>query len=343
MSASPHDPQAASSIKDVLLPCLLLVVGALTIVCGWQRAEVRRLSALQGPAPAEAQPAFRTARAQTFAVAPIHRGPTPSSVTRDEDVGEFNPAGATFGFKSRPAPESPLARLINNPEFFQALQLHRLATLDTRFAPLFRRLALSGDELTAFKRLLAEKENVALDVIAVSEAQPDGPLPAPLLGASVNAARSRVDDAIRTALGAERYALYNDYEKSLPQRAVVAQLEQRLSYSPTPLSPAQAELLVKILAVHAPATASTETAPTAAVVVAHGTLAAAGIELHAPAAAVSSEVVTEAQSFLAPHQAAALREIQVEQQATARAMQILREALPAADKASGIAWQLLLQ
>lgn len=345
MSASSHDPQAASPIKDVMVPCLLLIVGALVIVCVRQHGELQRLTAAsnRAPAPAEAHPRVRPAQAQTFVVAPLDRAPARAPTGHDEDVGEFTPTVPAFGAKPRPAADNPLARLLNNPDFFQALQLHRQATLDNRFAPLFRQLALGPDELAAFKRLLAEKENVALDVIAVSESQPDGPLPAPMLGASVNAARARVDDAIRTALGAERYAVYNDYEKSLPQRTVVAQLEQRLSYTPTPLTPVQAESLVKILTVHAPAAASAETAPTSAVVVANGTLAAAGIEVHAPTAVVSNDALAEAQALLAPHQINALREIQTEQQATAQAMQLLRANLPLSDKTNGIAWQLLLQ
>src|SRR6185436_2421104 len=118
----------------------------------------------------------------------------------------------------------------------------------------------------AFKRLLAEKENVALDVVAVSEMQPDGPLPAQALTASVNAARAQVEDAIRSSLGNERYAVYRDYEQTLPQRTIVAQLEQRLSYSGAPLAPAQSEALVRILIAHAPAPAAAETAPAAMVV-----------------------------------------------------------------------------
>ena len=342
MSASPQDRHGASLKKDVLLPCLLLVTGSLALVCGWQRMELRRLAvALKGNPPA-AQPAVRSARAQTFVVAPHSAPAANSSRPLNEDGSEFG-TPTPFSFKARPPAASPLARLLNNPEFFQALQLHRQSTLDTRFAPLFRQLALNETELTAFKRLLAEKENAALDVIAVSESQPEGPLPDPILGSSINAARARAEGAIRSALGDERYAVYADFEKTLPQRTVVAQLEQRLSYSPTPLSPVQAESLVKILAVRAPTAPSAETAPTSAVVVTTGALAAAGIELRTPPATVSSEAIVDAQSLLSHSQLAALREIQAEQQATAQAYQLIRDSLPANKKFDAIAWQLLLQ
>jgi hypothetical protein len=342
MSASPQDRQVASLNKDVLLPCLLLVTGSLAIVCGWQRSELQRLrTALTGNVPA-AQPVMRSARAQTFVVAPHTAPATNVSRPLNEDGSEFA-TPTPFSFKARPPAASPLARLLNNPEFFQALQLHRQATLDTKFAPLFRQLALTEAELNAFKRLLAEKENAALDVIAVSETQPEGPLPDPILGASINAARARAEGAIRSALGDERYAVYADFEKSLPQRTVVAQLEQRLSYTPNPLSPAQAESLVKVLAARSPAPASAETAPTSAVVVTTGALAAAGIELRTPPAPVSNDALTDAQTLLNQSQLAALRDIQAEQQATAQAYQLIRDTLPANKKFDAIAWQLLLQ
>ncbi len=347
MFATAPERKTASLSKDVRIPCLLLVVGVLTVVCGWQRAELRRLTAAANLSPASVRPGVRTATAQTFIVAP-HSAPAPASgapALASDDGGEFAAAPTPFGFKPRPPATSPLARLLDNPEFFQALQLHRQATLDTRFAPLFRQLALTADELTAFKRLLAEKESAALDVIAVSESQPDGPLPDPILGASINAARARTDAAIRATLGAERYAVYTDYEKSLPQRNVVAQLEQRLSYSPTPLSPAQAESLVKILAADSPAPASDsgETAPTSALVVTTGSLAAAGIELRTPTATISNSAIDQAQGMLTPRQVAALREIQAEQLSTEQAYKLIRATLPANRKFDEVAWQILLQ
>jgi hypothetical protein len=238
---------------------------------------------------------------------------------------------------------SPLTRLLDDPEFFQTLALHRQATLDARFAPLFRRLDLGANELAAFKRLLVEKDNVALDVVAVSEAQPDGPLPSAAFNASIATAQARVEDSIRDSLGAERYAVYRDYLQTLPQRAVVAQLEQRLSYSPTPLAPAQAESLVRILVAHAPAAPVAESPHVPSVVVDATThVATALAENHTPAALVSNDAVNEAQTLLTPRQTAALRDIQTEQQASERALQLLRERLPASDRPGspyGLLWQ----
>lgn len=342
MSAPPHVSQEATPFKDVLIAALTMLTVALAVAVWQQRAEIHRLAP---PAAVSLAPSLslRHATARNLLLTPpaANSAPDESAGARDA-VDEFAapPARAT---RARPAPASPLARLLENPEFFQALALHRQATLDARFAGLFRRLDLGADELAALKRLLAEKENVALDVVAVSEAQPDEPLPTETLRASVTAARAHVEDAIRDSLGAERYNVYRDYVQTLPQRTVVAQLEQRLSYSPTPLSPTQSESLVRILVANAPSASATE-APHRSTVVVDATtpVAAALTEGRTPVAVVNNEVLNQAQTLLTPNQVGALREIQTEQQASARALQLIRENLPRDDisaAAYGLLWQ----
>ena len=344
MSAPPHDSKEASSFQSVLVAALALVTAALAIAVWQQRAEIRRLA----PRPLEPLApgvALHLATARNLVLASPRADRTAGEpMSAMDDAREFAPSLFPRTARPRPVNPSPLARLLNNPEFFQALALHRQATLDTRFAGLFRRLDLDADELAAFKHLLAEKDNIALDVVAIGEAQPDGPMPGELLNASVAAARAQVEDAIRASLGSERYAVYRDYEDTLPQRTVIAQLEQRLSYSPTPLSPAQSDSLVRILVAHAPPPAAADTPRAATVVVgATAPVAEAVTESHAATAVVTNDVIAEAQTLLAPNQVAAFREIQTEQQASARALQLIRENLPGGDRSASTMLNFLLQ
>src|SRR5207245_2704367 len=68
----------------------------------------------------------------------------------------------------------------------------------------------------------------------------------------VQNAQNEVDSTIRSTLGDAAFAQYQSYEATQPQRAVVSQLEQRLSYSSTPLSDTQSQQLVQILAETSP-------------------------------------------------------------------------------------------
>jgi hypothetical protein len=338
---------------------LALLVAALGVVVWRQQGEIRRLSATSAAATGStASVRHATARTVLPARTAASAAPRERVVSIDErEAGGFAATVRPVGARG-PAP-SPLARLLGSTEFFHLIELQRQTALDARFGELFRRLALGANELAAFKRLLIEKETAALEVVAVSESQPDGPLSPEALTASVVAARAQADNAIRASLGSERFAVYRDYEQTLPQRTVVAQLEQRLSYSPAPLAPAQAEALVKILATHTPPPApagspvappstaalapvtpiAADTAPTAIVIGPNTPI----VGTDAPAARVTDAAVAAAQAVLSPAQTAALRDLQGEQAAASRAAQLLRDALPTADWRLGLPAQLFLQ
>lgn len=318
-------------VKDFLLAGLALSTGALALVVWRQSKEMDRLARAVAERevaiiPSAETMSLRLAANRSFALpGGAMERTTPETVLRDEPPRQ---------------PEAPrtsrkrgdgISRLMDNPEFMRVLNLQRHAMLDARFAELFRRLNLEGDALVEFKRLLVEKENVALDVVAVSETSPEGPLRPETLGASIRAAHSQIDQAIHSALGSDRYAMYREYERTLAHRTTVAQLEKRLSYSGAPLQPVQAEAVVRILESNTPAPPVESGAPPVSVLVRSGVPEAVPL---APttvgAGRVTDQVVSQAQTVLAPAQVDALKQIQLEQEAAARAAQLIREAAPAA-------------
>ncbi len=167
-------------------------------------------------------------------------------------------------------------------------------------------------------------------MVAINQESPSGPLPAAELSAGIYAAQAQVENAILQSLGRDRYAVYREFERTIAQRAMVTRLEQRLSYTPTPLQPAQAEAVVKILARDVPA----ESAPSRpAIAVLTGGGAAEGTPIvHATPAAthVTEEVIAQTQAVLSPPQVNALRQIQVEMGAGAQATRIFNAAVPEA-------------
>jgi hypothetical protein len=320
--------------KDILIACLALSSGVLAVFALRQRMEIRALSAAFRPDGLVAPPlAIHSASKRRFALA---KPPTSDDVTGRvyPDAGDENrpPQFPFFGDRPPLRPSSRrgggLTHLMENPEFVQALSLQRHASLDTRFAGLFRELNLGADELAAFKGLLVDKENVALDVVLVSETLADGPLSPDSLRASVRVAQAQVEQAILSSLGSERYAVYRDYERTLAQRATVAQLEQRLSYTDTPLAAGQADALVRILSAHAPSV-PVETAPIVSVLVRAGVPEAVPIiPTNAATGRVTDDVIVQSQTVLVPAQIQALRELQNEQQAALKAAELIRQVAP---------------
>lgn len=337
-----------SRSKDIALVSLGLISSVLAL-CTWrQQAEIRQLRAREAAATLAATPGVTIHQATRLSLPVPGRGAGGGAAVSMNMLPERDEGAVRAAVEPRPAGArsrrgGALARLMDNPEFVDVLGRQRQAMLDARFAGLFRQLNLGADELAAFKHLLVEKENVVLDVVTVSETSPQGPLSPESLRASVRAAQLQVEDAIHSALGTERYAIYRDYERTVAQRAMVAQLEQRLSYTAAPLSPAQSEALVRILVATAPA-AATETAPALTVVVRAGVPEAVPlVPTNRATGRVTEEVIAQSQTILTPAQLNALREIQLEQQAAAKAAELIRDALPGREEMPAFGLTLLLQ
>lgn len=233
--------------------------------------------------------------------------PTETTARPVEFAGE--PAEDLAAAESGDATASPAVRarrdggrrgpnMMDDPEVQKLMAVQRKASLDGRYAALFRMLNLPPDQLDKLKNLLVDKSTANSDVMAAAREQGvdrrDDPA---MFNQLVAAAQEEIDANIRTTLGEVGYAQYVDYERTLPQRSVAAQLEQRLSYTSTPLTPEQSAQLVRILA---NTSGRPGTAPT-------------------PARGFSSSLVTDAAinqalGTLAGPQIEALRELQREQQ-----------------------------
>lgn len=333
-----------SRAKDILLVGLSVCSGALAIVAWRQHGELQRRAARDAVHESEGT-SSNTITVRTAANRMLTRTPAASAglttLPGSADQGAGMPESPATPSKPTRRGTGALVKLMENPEFVSALTLQRHSMLDARFGELFRRMNLEGDELAQFKRLLAEKENVALEVVTVSETAQEGALAPETLRAGIHAAQSQIEQAIHSSLGSDRYAIYRDYERTLPHRATVAQLEQRLSYTRTPLTAAQAEAVVRILAANTPPVAE-NVAPPASVLVRPRVPEAVPIGPTPVASGrLTEEVVTQVQTVLEPPQVAALRELQVEQQAAQKAADMIRDVAPSVAEIMPT-WPLLL-
>jgi len=324
-----------SRTKDILIVGLALSSGALAVIVWRQQNELeRRTAAARTSVQRPNTMTVRTAAHRTLANPP--RADAPRTVEHEDAERSSATNESAFSFAPEPPAKpargraSALVKLMENPEFLEALTRQRHAMLDARFGELFRRLNLENDQLAAFKRLLVEKENIALDVVTVSESSPDGPLSPETLRASVRVAQGQVEQAIHSSLGGDRYAMYRDYERTLAHRATVTQLEQRLSYTRDPLGPAQAEAVVRIMASTTSPPAENTTPPVSVLVRPGVPDAVPLLPATSATGRVSEEVIAQVQAVLTPPQVEALKEIQLEQQAAQKTAQMIRDVAPAA-------------
>ncbi len=250
-------------------------------------------------------------------------------------------------------PEAALAQAaalratLAKPEVQALVTVQQRAAIESRYAALFRALALGPEQTEKLKALLLDRANTRQDVLAAALEQGIDPRTNPAaIQQLVADAQAGTDRALRDLLGEAGTARLRTYEQTEPQRLIVAELQQRLSYTPTPLSAEQAERLVGVLAAQpapsapapgsaasaapAPAVRPNDLGTTLATAVA-GTAAGALLgmaETARAAAPITSAAVAEAQTVLSPPQVAALQQLQQQQQAQQQLQQVIRESMP---------------
>ena len=245
-------------------------------------------------------------------------GPPPEDGPRDGNGGPlpFRLAGRNDGGR--------FGAMMASPEVQKLMALQQKAGLDGRYSSLFKQLQLSPADLEKFKSLLVEKQSAVMDVMAAARAEGlTGRENRDEIRQLVQQAQTDVDNNIRTTLGDAAYAQYQGYEATQPERTVVSQLEQRLSYSATPLTDAQSQQLVQTLATTAAANGNTtrNNGGQGVVVSFGGATAAFG---GGGGTQITTDAITQAQSYLSAQQVAALQALQQEQQASAALRQQLR-------------------
>jgi hypothetical protein len=227
---------------------------------------------------------------------------------------------------------------MERPEVQRLQALQQKAALDGRYGALFKTLNLGDEKLATFKTLLAEKEATMMDTMRAAREQGLDPRSDPEgFKKLVAATQAETNSAIRAAIGDTAFSQYEQYQATQPQRALVNQLQQSLSYTNAPLTSAQADQMVQVLA-------ATTTAASAIGSAASGTPGAGmpseGIEMGGrggpmggggpgsgtSAVLITAATVTAAQTVLTTTQVQALQDLQALQVAQQQAQAILRAA-----------------
>ncbi len=262
-----------------------------------------------------------------------------------------NQRGQRGGQRGNAANGAALRALLEKPEIQHLLSLQQKAALDARYAALFKKLNLSPEQIDKVKDLMVEKQASRQDVMAVAREQGIDPRTDPAgYRKLMQDAQADSDNALKAALGDSGYAQLQQYDQTMPQRGVVNQLQQSLSFTSAPLTDAQADQLVQILARTSQTNAGGNNGggqggfrggfgggfaggggPGAAIA---GAFAAFGGANNAP---VTTEAITQAQGILSASQLAALQQIQQTQQAQAQVQQMIRETMGANPQNAGSA------
>ncbi len=290
------------SSKNLLLALFAFTTLATGIFAWRQHLE---LVSLRAAAPVREQVAA-TRAASPVALEPSATAPEPIA----QDV--FASPAASDGIDATNPPPNSNATgprftrrdaVIETPEVQRLMMIQRKAGLDGRYAALFKSLNLRPDQLERFKELLVERMTVRNDVMGAVRSQGANPrADRDAITALVRDGEAEIDDAIRGLIGEASYSQYQHYERTQPVRATVNHLEQRLSYSSTPLSPEQSSAILSILDRNGGTTTPS--------------IGRVGV--------VTDAAIEQARGVLAAPQLEALRQLQQEQRAQAEIAETMR-------------------
>ena len=271
------------------------------------------------------------------------------------------PGGRGESFQQQAA---AMRELMSKPEVQALLSQQQRAAVEARYAALFRNLNLPPEQAAKLTALLAERGTTVQDVMSAAREQGIDPRENPAAFRKLVAdAQNQINDSIKATIGEQGFAQLTNYEQTMPQRALVNDLQQRLSYTSTPLTATQAEQLVQILAANAPQRPAASSGnvmvggPQEATFVfrggpppdggagprgpdvgaimnivggpAAGMLMGAmdGVRIGGPQ--VTPNAVAQAQGVLSPPQVAALQQIQQQQQAQQKLREMVGETMRA--------------
>ncbi|MBL9202293.1 MAG: hypothetical protein JNL39_17410 [Opitutaceae bacterium] len=263
----------------------------------------------------------------------------PASPAEKSDSGQSATAKPVPASRDSERTFDALLGLLAQPGVPAKVALLQQSAVESRYAALFKNLRLPPSQLEKLKALLTERTLSLQDVLTVARDQGIDPRDNPAaLRQLIASAQNEINTSLKSLLGEQGFTQLAVYEQTLPQRGLVNELQQRLSYTEAPLTPTQAELLIQVLAANPAPRADTPTTamPATRVGTALATLFSGGTGVGGAAPvfrvdassgpAISPAVVAQSQGFLSAPQVAALQQLQQQQQAQQQLRLLLSEA-----------------
>jgi hypothetical protein len=144
-------------------------------------------------------------------------------------------------------PANPLAEMFKNPEMRDMIRKQQKTVLgtmvDKNYADFFKSMNLTAEQSAAMKDLILDK---MLGGAEMGMEMMGGEMDAEKRGALIakmKESNEAVDGKIKELLGPENHALYEAYEKTIPDRMAVGQLEDQLRDG-SPMNANQKDLMI---------------------------------------------------------------------------------------------------
>ena len=135
--------------------------------------------------------------------------------------------------------------LRDNPAFHRLMRAQAEREVDKEYAALYRKLGL--EDPGSLAELLKRKAMLAVDVMTKSQFDDLTGAERQALWREEQKAEKNIESRIKELLGPDAYAVYEEYNNTLPERHQVEALKEKLYSAGLGLAPSQEEALVSLM------------------------------------------------------------------------------------------------
>lgn len=256
-----------------------------------------------------------------------------SLAATQQELGALRASAAQPASSSGDTPGSQGATmdyLLEHPEMHAAFLAQQELRGKMRYDRFLQTSGLSAGQQDQVLNVLNEARAGEVDLMAALHARgygvgnvPQDPEGRAMLQKMATEMKQRLDTGLRSTLGDDGYKAFQQYSALIPERNVADQLASQLYYTTEPLTPAQADQLVRVLAQNRFAS---QPSPAPAAMM-NGNfidppsysrrlaqeMQQNGMNLLGWSAPVTDTALSRAETVLTPGQLAALRQVQVQQ------------------------------
>jgi hypothetical protein len=231
--------------KNIWIGVLAVTLVALAVVVGTQNRQIQELEEQKRSLMAALTQKVKATPAP--APAPVEEAPAPvpeaKTVEFVADSVSNSPAAPAGGTTNSPL--SGLAEMMKNPQMKEMMRSQQKMAIDGMYGSLSKYVNLSTNDMAALKELLLQRQMALMDA-GMSMMNGSGADPKQA-AADAQAVKADYDKKIQDLLGAQDYPVFQDYEKSAPDRMSVQMFKSSLPADAT-LTDEQEESLIAAMA-----------------------------------------------------------------------------------------------
>lgn len=174
--------------------------------------------------------------------------PEPDAAAKTAAAGAETDGEKAEGGDKKNNPFGFIEKMLKDPQMKKAMAAQSSFAMRQFYTDFIKTNHLTPEEADRFYKALGDRQMALMDSTAEILGDKDGQAADSAKPADPKAKKEAAEQPLAEILGPQRFAQFQEYEKTLPDRMQINQLNQQLSASGAPLQPFQTDGLMRIIA-----------------------------------------------------------------------------------------------